>query len=266
MPKETYYFPHDYNARNDDKAAALIFNHGATGYGIYWIVAEILHEDEHSRIEFTEKKLKRLADSAKTEYEKFRQVIDDCIERFELFRLEDGYLKCARVDRNKEKRTGIKNERKEAGKKGAEKRWADKMANATKKIAIATEKMAKDSKGMANHSKEEKIKGKEIKDDGIPPPNFSFLPTEDLKVIALKDENFVAAFYRIGIMPEKLSGWLDAFHRHLAFTGETIKQEKDYRKHFGNWVVKIPYRTTRAEDYNPVKKNDQPQTGNRKQL
>ena len=52
MSKETFYFSHDYNARNDIKIQALLVEHGAAGYGVYWIIVEILHEE-------TAKKLKQ---------------------------------------------------------------------------------------------------------------------------------------------------------------------------------------------------------------
>lgn len=80
----------------------------------------------------------------------------------------------------------------------------------------------------------------------------SFLPLEDMKQRALKDEAFVTTFFRIGLLPDKLPGWVDAFHRYLEFSGQPVKQEVDYRKHFGNWVTKLPYKTTNGADYNPV--------------
>ncbi|MBV4438680.1 DUF4373 domain-containing protein [Clostridium tyrobutyricum] len=51
--KETYYFLHDYNARNDPKIPAMISKYGAEGYGylafiritfIYRIIIEFLSQ------------------------------------------------------------------------------------------------------------------------------------------------------------------------------------------------------------------------------
>ena len=38
--KNTFYFSHDYNARNDIKIKKLIAKHGYLGYGIFWAIIE----------------------------------------------------------------------------------------------------------------------------------------------------------------------------------------------------------------------------------
>ena len=40
MPKDTFYFSHDYNARNDEKIKRLIRKHGMQGYGVFWSIVE----------------------------------------------------------------------------------------------------------------------------------------------------------------------------------------------------------------------------------
>lgn len=134
MAKDTPWFPHDYNARADDGTAALITQHGATGYGIYMIVTEILHEDDESKIEYSEKKLRRIAASCKTKYDDFKAIIDDCID-FELWVLQDGYFLSNRVLRNKTDREKIRQKRIEAGKKGGEANALNIKANASKNEA-----------------------------------------------------------------------------------------------------------------------------------
>lgn len=42
--KDAYYFPHDYNARNDEKILSLLQEKGAAGYGNYWMIIEMLYE------------------------------------------------------------------------------------------------------------------------------------------------------------------------------------------------------------------------------
>lgn len=42
--KETFYFSHDYNSRNDEKILKLIQKEGWEGYGIYWALIEKLYE------------------------------------------------------------------------------------------------------------------------------------------------------------------------------------------------------------------------------
>ncbi|MES2212835.1 MAG: Lin1244/Lin1753 domain-containing protein, partial [Pseudomonadota bacterium] len=102
--KNTLWFPHDYNARADEKTAALISDHGAAGYGIYNIITEMLHESEDSMIEYSEKKLRRLATSCKITYEYLKVIIDDCIHVYELLVMSDNNFYSNRVIRNKHDR------------------------------------------------------------------------------------------------------------------------------------------------------------------
>lgn len=42
--KETFFFSHDYNSRNDPKMVALHMKYGCEGWGIYWSIVEMLYE------------------------------------------------------------------------------------------------------------------------------------------------------------------------------------------------------------------------------
>jgi uncharacterized protein YdaU (DUF1376 family) len=43
--KETFYFSHDYYAREDEKIIKLISTHGLEGYGVFWCIVEMLYEN-----------------------------------------------------------------------------------------------------------------------------------------------------------------------------------------------------------------------------
>lgn len=47
MPKSSYYFDHDYNARNDQKILELRAEHGWHGYGVYFALIEVLCESNN---------------------------------------------------------------------------------------------------------------------------------------------------------------------------------------------------------------------------
>ncbi len=47
MPKDTYYFSHDYNCRNDEKIKRLLRKHGMNGYGIFWSIVEDLYNNSN---------------------------------------------------------------------------------------------------------------------------------------------------------------------------------------------------------------------------
>ena len=42
MSKDAYYFTHDSNAKDDPKCALLIDQLGMEGYGIYWMLIEVV--------------------------------------------------------------------------------------------------------------------------------------------------------------------------------------------------------------------------------
>jgi hypothetical protein len=46
--KDSYYFSHDYNARNDEKIKKLIRIHGWTGYGLFWAIIEELYNNANA--------------------------------------------------------------------------------------------------------------------------------------------------------------------------------------------------------------------------
>jgi hypothetical protein len=45
--KDTFWFKHDYNARNDEKILELRSIHGAEAYGIYWMIIETMADSSN---------------------------------------------------------------------------------------------------------------------------------------------------------------------------------------------------------------------------
>ena len=50
MAKETFYFQHDYSARNDERILELRAEFGWEGYGIYWAILESIAENTNGGI------------------------------------------------------------------------------------------------------------------------------------------------------------------------------------------------------------------------
>jgi hypothetical protein len=50
MAKDAYWFKHDSNARTDPKVMRLFRLHGVAGYGLYWIVIEMLRDAESYKL------------------------------------------------------------------------------------------------------------------------------------------------------------------------------------------------------------------------
>lgn len=120
--KDTYYFQHDYNPTSDPKVQALIGEYGAIGYGIYWRIVEMLHEDELHKLQCKKFIYIALAKQMLTSVEQVESIIKNCIEIYELFKSDDDFFWSERVMRNISKRTEISNKRSKAGKISAESR------------------------------------------------------------------------------------------------------------------------------------------------
>jgi len=43
--RNTFYFDHDYNTRQDQKIMALVANYKMEGYGVFWSCIEIMATD-----------------------------------------------------------------------------------------------------------------------------------------------------------------------------------------------------------------------------
>ena len=71
--KETFYFSHDYGARNDEKILKLIQKEGWEGYGIYWAIIEKLYEADG----FLDEDYDCIAFDLRAECERIKRVIND---------------------------------------------------------------------------------------------------------------------------------------------------------------------------------------------
>lgn len=83
------------------------------------------------------------------------------------------------------------------------------------------------------------------------PSTGNYLPLADLKEKVSADTGFIAEFTRLGLYVHQVRDWLTAFNKHLTYLGETQKEERDYRHHFGHWLRKIDYQHTTPDDYQP---------------
>lgn len=116
--KSTYYFSHDSNARHDIKVQALRSVYGVAGYGMYWILIEMLREQDNFKLQLNNKILFiALSREFQMSIDQVKQFINDCIYEFGLFICnEDNFwsdslierMKLAEVKRNANRENGIK--------------------------------------------------------------------------------------------------------------------------------------------------------------
>lgn len=117
MPKETFYFSHDYNARNDDKILELRASYGAEGYGIFWMIIETMAENENGGIKAT--LIGGLSVSYGVAKATLTEIIHACLA-IKLFKEQDGYYFSDRLLKHKRFRQKLS----EAGAEGARAKWA----------------------------------------------------------------------------------------------------------------------------------------------
>ena len=84
MAKETYYFSHDSNALTDTKILNMRADYGLEGYGLYWVIIEMLRNEESYKLSLNKNTYRAIKTLTNTtiDIEKF---IKDCIEDYELF-------------------------------------------------------------------------------------------------------------------------------------------------------------------------------------
>ena len=80
--KDAYYFPHDSNARNDQRLMKVRMKYGMEGYGIYFAIIEILREQAEYTLTFND------LESVSFDLRVKLDVIEDIVTNYNLFVIE----------------------------------------------------------------------------------------------------------------------------------------------------------------------------------
>ena len=147
MPKDTFYFSHDYDPTGDPKIQAMIGEYGAAGYGLFWRIVEMLHAEENHQLPKKEYLFLAIAKQMLTNAEQVVKFIEDCTNRFELFISDGDHFWSNRVYQNIDKKNSISVKRSMAGKEGA--------------IAKQVQAIAKQNEAKERKEKENRRKKKE---------------------------------------------------------------------------------------------------------
>ncbi len=84
--KDAFYFSHDSNARHDLKIQALRSIYGMKGYGMYWVLVEMMRDSKDYTLPFNQKfAYLGLSKELECTIEEAKQFINDCIYEFGLF-------------------------------------------------------------------------------------------------------------------------------------------------------------------------------------
>jgi hypothetical protein len=181
MSKDTFYFSHDYNSRNDIKIKKLIAKHNYNGYGLFWAIIEDLYNNANALpLDY-----ECIAFDLRADIETLKSIIND----FDLFIIKDGFFGSLSVERRLEQR----NTKSLKARESANKRW-----NNTKEYANALQ-----TQSDSNAIKESKVKeNKEIKTISIDERKLKFAST--LKpFIDIYGKDFLNEFYKYWTEPNK---------------------------------------------------------------
>ena len=113
--KDTFYFQHDYNARNDPKLQDVLIEHGVAGIGVFWCVIEQIYE-QGGKLPF--KACKSIAFALHVDCKVVESVVND----FDLFQNDGTSFWSSSVLARLNRRKEISERRKKA----AETRWKSK--------------------------------------------------------------------------------------------------------------------------------------------
>ena len=146
--KDAYYFSHDSNARNDQRLMKLRMKYGPEGYGIYFMIIEILRDTENYTLNIND--VESICFDIRSENDK----VLDVLKNYNLFQFEDDFFYSKSLSRRMEKLDKIKEKRRESGKLSAIAR------------ANAKQVLKKDSKSV-QQVKQSKAKERKVKDSKL---------------------------------------------------------------------------------------------------
>ena len=128
--RDTFYFPHEYNAKDDPKCERLIWEMGMEGYGIFWALLEVLRIQPDYTYPLAN--IPIVAYKYRADTDKMRRVVLD----FDLFTIiEDKIFFSNGLLNRMRPMDEARNIARESGKKGAAKRWKNRDPN---RVPIAT--------------------------------------------------------------------------------------------------------------------------------
>lgn len=115
--KESYYFPHDNNSHRDPKCSALINDFGMEGYGLYWAIIEILHEQDGKLDKFP-KLWDGISSQLHIKKEALLQLIEALVKDYNLLKEDQNSIWSDRVLRNLDERREKYTKKSQAGRIG----------------------------------------------------------------------------------------------------------------------------------------------------
>lgn len=144
--KDTFYFSHDYNTRNDIKIKRLIAKHNYLGYGLFWAIIEDLYNNANALpLDY-----ECIAYDLRADIETIKSIIND----FDLFTHEDGFFGSLSI----QKRLDERNLKSIKARESALNRWNKSDRNANALPTQSDRNAIKESKGKESKGNDIKYK------------------------------------------------------------------------------------------------------------
>ncbi len=232
--KKTYYFQHDYNARNDPKLQAVMIKYGLAGIGAFWCIVEMLYEQDGT-LPITS--IPSIAYTLHADEEMLKNIV--C--KMDLFECNKKIF----WSRSVRKRLGIINEISDIRRKAAEKRWKSNKNDNAKAMQMQCKSNAKAQKNDANAMqteckcnaiKEKEIKGNDIKDITPTPCARSAREEELFQEFGQMQSAWEEIAMKFGKDIPSLKKILQDFILECRAKGTAHSSISDLRCHFVDWA------------------------------
>ena len=232
--KKTYYFQHDYNARNDPKLQALMIKYGLAGIGAFWCIVEMLYEQDGT-LPITS--ISSIAYTLHVDEEMLKNIV--C--KMDLFECNKKIF----WSRSVRKRLGLINEISDIRRKAAEKRWKSNKNDNANAMQMQCKSNAKAQKNDANAMqteckcnaiKEKEIKGNDIKDITPTPCARSAREEELFQEFGQMQSAWEEIAMKFGKDIPSLKKILQDFILECRAKGTAHSSISDLRCHFVDWA------------------------------
>lgn len=232
--KKTYYFQHDYNARNDPKLQAVMIKYGLAGIGAFWCIVEMLYEQDGT-LPITS--ISSIAYTLHADEEMLKNIV--C--KMDLFECNKKFF----WSRSVRKRLGIINEISDIRRKAAEKRWKSSKRSDANAMQMQCKSNAKaqnnDANAMqteckCNAIKEKEIKGNDIKDITHTPCARSAREEELFQEFGQMQSAWEEIAMKFGKDIPSLKKILQDFILECRAKGTAHSSISDLRCHFVDWA------------------------------
>nr|DAV17025.1 MAG TPA: protein of unknown function (DUF4373) [Caudoviricetes sp.] len=232
--KKTYYFQHDYNARNDPKLQAVMIKYGLAGIGAFWCIVEMLYEQDGT-LPITS--IPSIAFILHADEEMLKNIV--C--KMDLFECNKKIF----WSRSVRKRLGLINEISDIRRKAAEKRWKSSKKSDANAMQMRCKSNAKaqnnDANAMqteckCNAIKEKEIKGNDIKDITPTPCARSAREEELFQEFGQMQSAWEEIAMKFGKDIPSLKKILQDFILECRAKGTAHSSISDLRCHFVDWA------------------------------